>query len=85
MTDVPVSGQAPFSAGPAHTHFRRARWAVRLAKAAAAMTAVAVALYGVAVVVGGSSAVEDNWFAILVLVLFFGGLLASVMAFVTMY
>jgi cytochrome bd-type quinol oxidase subunit 2 len=82
MTDVPVSGQAPFTAGPAHTHSRRARWAVRLAEAAAPMTAIAVAVYGVAFVVGGSSAVEDNWVAILVLVLFFGGLLASVIAFV---
>ena len=46
------------------------------------MTAIAFAVYGVAFVVGGSSAVEDNWVAILVLVLFFGGFLASVIAFV---
>ena len=46
------------------------------------MVAVAVAVYGVALVVGGSSAVEDNWVAILVLVLFFGGLLASMISFV---
>jgi uncharacterized membrane protein HdeD (DUF308 family) len=45
------------------------------------MTAIAVVVYGVALVVGGSSAVEDNWVASLVLVLFFGGLFASVIAF----
>ena len=63
-------------------HSPRARWAVGLAETAAAMTAIAVAIYAVAVGVGGSSAVEDNWVAILVLALFFGGFLASVIAFV---
>lgn len=46
------------------------------------MTAISVVVYAVAVGVGGSSAVEDNWVAILVLALFFGGFLASLTAFV---
>lgn len=45
------------------------------------MTAIAFAVYGVAYVVGGSGAAEDNWVAILVMASFFGGFLASVIAF----
>ena len=82
MTVGPISGQTPISAGPAHKHTRVARWAVGLAEAAAAMTAVAFAVYGVAYVVGGSGAIEDNWVAILVVTSFFGGFLASAVAFV---
>src|SRR5690242_1181811 len=81
MTDVPAPGQAPLSAGPVHTHPRLPRWAVGLAEAAAAMAAIAVGVFAIASVVWGPSAVEDNWVAILVVVLFFGGLLASVAAF----
>ena len=81
MTVGPISGQTPISAGPAHMHTGVARWAVWLAEAAAAGTAIAFASYGVAYVVGGSSAVEDNWVAILVATSFFGGLLASAVAF----
>ena len=82
MTVGPVSGQTPISTGPAHMHTRVAQWAVGLAEAGAALAAIAIAGYGVAYVMGGSSAVEDNWVAILVVTSFFSGCLASAIAFV---
>ena len=81
MTVNPIPGQTPISAGPAHLHTRVARWAVGLAEAAAAVTAVAFAVYAVAYVVGGSEAIGDNWVAILVTASFFTGFLASAIAF----
>lgn len=81
MTVDPVSGQTPISAGPAPLHTKVAHWSVGLAGAAAAVTAVAFAAYGVAYAVGGSSAIEDNWVAILVATSFFAGVLASAVAF----
>ncbi|HYO18247.1 MAG TPA: hypothetical protein VES02_06230 [Dermatophilaceae bacterium] len=80
MTVDPVSGQTPVSAGPAPPHTKVARWSVGLAEAAVAVTAVAA--YCVAYAVGGSSAVEDNWVAILVTTSFFAGVVASAVAFV---
>jgi hypothetical protein len=82
MTVGPIPGQTPMSAGPALLHTRVARWAVGLAEAGAAMALIALAGYGVAYVVGGSSAVEDNWLAILVVASFFTGILTSAIAFV---
>lgn len=82
MTVGPISGKTPISAGPTDVHTGVARWAVGLAEAAAAVTAVAFALYGVAYLVGGSEAIEDNWVAILVVASFFTGFLASAIAFV---
>ena len=46
------------------------------------MTVTAFAVYGVAYVVGGSGAIEDKWVAMLVVTAFFGGFLASAIAFV---
>lgn len=81
MTVGPVSGNAPISAGPAHPHTRLTRWAVGLAAAAASAIVAALALFGVAVAIGGSEATEDNWVGFLDATLLYGGLLASLTAF----
>jgi hypothetical protein len=57
------------------------RWAVGLAAAAAVVIATAAAIFAVAYAIGGSGATEDNWVGFLVMVLLFGGLLASLAAF----
>ena len=81
MTIGPVSGSAPISTGPAHPRTRLTRWAVGLAAAAAAAVVAALALFGVAVAIGGSEATEDNWVGFLDATLLYGGLLASLTAF----
>ena len=81
MTVAPVSGHAPVSVGPAHAHSRLARWAVRLAAAAAVAIATSLAIFAVAYAIGGSGATEDNWVGVLVAVLLLGGFAASLAAF----
>lgn len=78
----PISEQTPVPSGSAHVHTPWARWSVRLAEAAAVLVALAFALFGVAYVVGGSEATEDNWVGWVTVATFFGGFLTSVMAFV---
>jgi hypothetical protein len=56
-------------------------WAVRLAQAAVVVVSIAFAVFGVADVVGGSGATEDNWVALLTVTSFFGGFLVSLTAF----
>jgi hypothetical protein len=82
MTVGPISGQTPISAGPAQLHTRVARWAVGLAEAAAVLISIAFVVFGVAYLVGGSSATEDNWVGFLTVASLFGALLTSVSAFV---
>lgn len=77
MTVGPVSGQTPISAGSAHVHTRLARWAVGLAEAATVILVVGFGVLGVAYVVGGSSATEDNWVGALAAASLYGGLVAS--------
>lgn len=82
MTVGPISGQTPIPAGPAHVHAQMARWSVRLAEAAAVIVAFAFAVFGVAYLIGGMEASEDNWVGFLIVASFFGGFLTSVTAFV---
>ena len=61
---------------------RRAGRAVVAAEVAAGMFVAAAALFGVAYVIGGSDATEDNWVAVCVGVVALGGALLSFGAFV---
>jgi hypothetical protein len=58
------------------------RWAVALAAAVAVVLVVSYAVFGVAYLVGGVEAIEDSWVGLLGAVALFGGLLASLVAFV---
>lgn len=62
-------------------HTRVARWAVGLAEAAAVVLVVGFGVLGVAYVVGGSSAVEDNWVGALAAASLYGGLVTSLTGF----
>lgn len=58
------------------------RWAVALAAAVAVVLVVSYAVFGVAYLVGGVEAIEDSGVGLLGAVALFGGLLASLVAFV---
>jgi len=82
MTVPPVLDHVPVSTGSADAHSRVARWAVGLLAVFAVAVVAAIMTYTVGYAVGGQSAVEDNWVALLVLIMAFVGLLASLAAFV---
>lgn len=81
MTVGPMSGQTPVAPGSSGGLARSAQWAVRLAVVAAALVAIAVAVFGVAYAAGGPEATEDNWVGALTVLSFLGGLLVSLVAF----
>ena len=72
---------APITMGPAHAHSGLARWAVGLAGAVVVAFAVTFAMFAVALAIGGSDAIEDNWVGFLGMVSLYGGSLASLAAF----
>lgn len=57
------------------------RWAVALAAAVAVVLVVSYAVFGVAYLVGGVEATEDNWVGLLGAVALLGGLFVSLIAF----
>ena len=82
MTVGPVQGHAPVSAGPGDTHSSLARWAVGLSAVFAGAAVATIVTFAVGYAVGGWSAIEDNWVAVLGLTIALVGLLASLAAFV---
>lgn len=64
------------------TKNREAQWAVALAATATAIVMLSGAIFGVAYLVGGSSAVSDNWVGFLTAIALLGGLIVSPIAFV---
>lgn len=79
---VHVPGHVPASTGSAETQSRLARWAVGLSAVFVAAVGAAIATFALGYAVGGQSAIEDNWVAVLGATLAFVGLLASLAAFV---
>jgi hypothetical protein len=77
-----VTGLSFLPSGFAHAHTRLARWAVGLAEAAVAVVVAGAVLFGVAWVIGGTGATEDNWVGSLTAATLYAGLLASLTAFV---
>lgn len=74
-TPIHASHQAPPST-------RLGRWAVGLGAGAALACSGAAALFGVAYGLGGEEAISDNWVGLLVTVVLFGSVAASLTAFV---
>lgn len=64
------------------TKNREAQWAVALAATTASVVTLAGVVFGVAYLVGGSSAVSDNWVGFLTAISLLGGLIVSPVAFV---
>lgn len=79
---VPRLTHAPVSTGSAEARSRFARWAVGLSAVFAVAVVAAITTYAVGYALGGQSAVEDNWIAVLVAIMALVGLLASLAAFV---
>ena len=67
--------------GPKQLHTSMARWAVGLSEIAGAAIVLAAAIFGLANVVAGPTAVEDNWVAILVAASLLTGFVAAALAF----
>ena len=82
MTVEPVLGHVPVSTGSADAHSRVARWAVGLLAVFAVAVVATIMTLAVGYAIGGQSAIEDNWVAVLGLAMAFVGLLASLAAFV---
>lgn len=70
------------SVGPAPSDRSLARRAAELAAAAGAAVTTSLVLFGIAYAIGGPETTADNWVGFLVVVLLFGGILASLAAFV---
>ncbi|HEU0247184.1 MAG TPA: hypothetical protein VFR38_08875 [Gaiellaceae bacterium] len=70
------------STGSADTHSRLARWAVVLSAVFVVAVVATIMTFGIGYAVGGQSAIEDNWVAVLALTMAVVGLLASLAAFV---
>ena len=82
MTVEPVLGHVPVSTGSADPHSRLARWAVGLSTVFVVAVVATIMTFAVGYAVGGQSAIEDNWVAVLGLTMAFVGVLASLAAFV---
>jgi len=82
MTVAPVLGHVPVSTGSADTHSRLARWAVGLSAVLVVAVVATITTFAVGYAVGGQSAIEDNWVAVLGWIIPLVGLLASLAAFV---
>lgn len=67
---------------PVQTEGRRGWWAVALAEVVVAVVVAAFTIFGIAYVVGGVEATEDNWVGMLGAVAVLGGLAVSLAAFV---
>ena len=83
MPVAPVAGRARDSGGASPPHSRRAQQSVRLAAVAIVSIATSVTLFAVAYAIGGADATADNWVGVSVVLLLFGGLFASLAAFVS--
>ena len=77
MRGDPLTHHVPIPLGSEPRHDRQARLAVGLAAGAAAAIGGAVGLFGIAYAVGGADATADGWVGVLVVLLLFGGLVAS--------
>lgn len=64
-----------------HESDRLARWSVALAEAVVAVITASFVIFGLAYVIGGVSATEDNWVGFLAATALLGGLLVSGAAF----
>jgi predicted transporter len=73
----PVEDHVPIPTGSANAHSRLARWAVGLSTVFAAAVVATIMTFAVGYAVGGQTAIEDNWVAVLGLTMAFVGLLAS--------
>lgn len=75
-------GHGPVPTGSADAHSRLARWAVGLSAVFVLAVAATIMTFTVGYAVGGQSAIEDNWVAVLGLTMALVGLLDSLAAFV---
>jgi hypothetical protein len=82
MTGAPVLGHVPASTASTDAHWRPARWAVELSAVFVVAGVATITTFAVGYAVGGQSAIEDNWVAVLGSTVAFVGLLASLAAFV---
>ncbi len=64
------------------TKNREAQWAIGLAATVLTIVVLSGAVFGIAYMAGGSSAVSDNWVGVFVAIAFLGGLIVSPLAFV---
>ena len=83
MRVASVLGHVPdWTGSSADTHSRLARWAVGLSAVLAVAVVATITTFAVGYAVGGQSAIEDNWVAVLGWIIPLVGLLASLVAFV---
>lgn len=82
MTVAPVLGHVPDSTGSADARSHLARWAVGLSAVFVVAVVATITTFAVGYAVGGQSAIEDNWVAVLGWIIPLVGLLASLAAFV---